>query len=130
MAFLWGARPGVRSIAHSNAEECSHCEDIVSRSMGVARVCLPIRDLHGSYRGNVTRQRDQVGFRHRFGDPAFLVFIPPSVIANGASSSPVSSMPLAGRWVSTETFEVPRSFDGIRFGKATLLSASHLMSRT
>ena len=30
-------------------------------------------------------------------------FIPPSVIANGASSSPVSSTPLAGQWVSTET---------------------------
>jgi hypothetical protein len=40
-------------------------------------------------------------------------FYTPSVIANGASSLPVSSMPLPGRWVSTETSEVA-SFDGIR----------------
>ena len=45
--------------------------------------------------------------------PSLSGFIPPSVIANGASSLPVSSMPLPGRWVSTETSEVG-SFDGIR----------------
>jgi hypothetical protein len=39
-------------------------------------------------------------------------FIPPSVIANGASSLPVSSMPLAGRWASIETSERPYSRRG------------------
>ena len=39
-------------------------------------------------------------------------FIPPSVIANGASSLPVSSMPLAGQWVSIETSEGPNSRRG------------------
>ena len=34
-------------------------------------------------------------------------FIPPSVIDNGASSLPVSSMPLAGQSVSTETSDDP-----------------------
>ena len=35
--------------------------------------------------------------------PSLSGFIPPSVIANGASSLPVSSTPLAGQSVSTET---------------------------
>jgi len=39
-------------------------------------------------------------------------FIPPSVIANGASSLPVSSMPLAGQWASIETSEGPNSRRG------------------
>ena len=34
-------------------------------------------------------------------------FIRPSVIANGASSLPVSSTPLAGQWVSTEISDAP-----------------------
>ena len=39
-------------------------------------------------------------------------FIPPSVIANGASSLPVSSMPLAGQRASIETSERPYSRRG------------------
>ena len=39
--------------------------------------------------------------------PSLSGFTPPSVIANGASSLPVSSTPSAGQWVSTETSDGP-----------------------
>jgi hypothetical protein len=60
-------------VADSSAEVRSDRDDIFSRRTGVARARLPIRDIHGSCRSNVARQRQQVGFRHRFGDSAFLV---------------------------------------------------------
>ena len=53
--------------------------------------------------------------------PSLSGFTPPSVIANGASSLPVSSTPSAGQWVSTETSEGPAIVqrDSARFGNSS-----------
>src|SRR6516225_7880886 len=53
--------------------------------------------------------------------PSLSGFIPPSVIANGASSLPVSSTLSAGQWVSTETSDGPAIVqrDSARFGSSS-----------
>ena len=78
-----GVRPEVFSVAHSCAD-LRRRGHFVFRRRGVARVCLSIRDIHGSYRSNVAWQRQQVGFRCRFGDAAFLVLylLPSSPMGN------------------------------------------------
>ena len=66
--------------------------------------------------------------------PSLSGFTPPSVIANGASSLPVSSTPQAGQWGSTGTSDGPaivgRDPDLPRAPSGASISSTHLFRKS